>query len=47
MTEKVIEITTDNTISIKKLEIREGSMLSGLQSIVGGYIENVYPVNLQ
>jgi len=39
MTEKVIVITTDNKIFIKELEIINGSMLEGLQQIVGGYIK--------
>lgn len=47
MTEKVIVITTDNKIFIKELEIIDGSMLEGLQQIVGGYIENVLPMNLE
>lgn len=46
MKEKVIAITTDNIISIEELEIINGSMLEGLQQIVGGYIEIVSPVNL-
>lgn len=47
MKEKVIAITTDNIISIEELEIINGSMLEGLQQIVGGYIEIVSPVNLE
>lgn len=47
MTEKVIVITTDNTISIKELEIIDGMMLDGLQQIVGGYIETVRPMYLE
>ena len=47
MTEKVIVITTDNTISIKELEVKNGLILDGLQKIVGGYIENVRPMNLE
>ena len=47
MTEKVIVITTDNTISIKELEVKSGLILEGLQKIVGGFIENVRPMNLE
>jgi len=47
MTEKVIVITTDNTISIKELEVVDGMILDGLQKIVGGYIETVRPMNLE
>ena len=47
MTEKVIVITTDNTISIKELEVKNGLILDGLQKIVGGYIESVRTMNLE
>ena len=47
MTEKVIVITADNTISIKELEVRDGMILDGLQKIVGGWIENVHPMRLK
>lgn len=47
MKEKVIVITTDNTISIKELEVKNGLILDGLQKIVGGFIENVRPMNLE
>ncbi len=47
MTEKVIVITTDNTISIKELEVNDGSMLDGLKEIVGGWIEIVRPMHLE
>ena len=47
MTEKVIVITTDNTIFVKELEIINGSMLEGLKEIVGGWIEIVHPMHLE
>ena len=47
MTEKVIVITTDNTISINELEIIDGSILDGLKEIVGGWIEIVRPMYLK
>lgn len=43
----IIKITTDNCITIDELEVVNGSILSGLQKIVGGYIEVAHPKNLQ
>lgn len=47
MTEKVIVITTENKISIRDIEVNDGSMLQGLWDAVGGFIEIVRPVGLE
>lgn len=47
MTERVVVITTDNEVSVRDLELKNDSMLEGLQEIVGGYIEIVHPMNLR
>lgn len=46
MTEKVIVIRADETISLEDIEIKNGSMYDGLKNIVGGYIEVVHPMYL-
>ena len=43
MSEKAIVITSGNLISIQDIEVKDGSMLNGLQEIVGGYIEITRP----
>lgn len=43
MSEKAIVITSGNLISIQDIEVKDGSMLDGLQEIVGGYIEITRP----
>lgn len=47
MAEKVIVITADNTITIKELEVNGGSIMDGLEEIVGGWTEIVYPMHLE
>ena len=47
MTEKAIKVTTDLQITIQEIEVKNGSMLKGLQKIVGGGIEIVHPRRLE
>lgn len=46
--EKVIVITTTNTVYVRELERKDnGLMNDDLQEIVGGYIEIVHPAHLE
>ena len=47
MTEKAIKVTSDLQITIQEIEVKNGSMLKGLQEIVGGCIEIVHPRRLE
>lgn len=47
MTEKIVVITTDLKISTREIEVENGSMLKGLQEIVGGGIEVVHPRRME
>lgn len=46
MTEKVVVVTTEDEVSVRDLEVKDGSMLDSLQEIVGGYIEIVRTMGL-